>query len=212
MKYAIFGDVHGNLIALDLFLEKVRPIVDGYVCTGDIVNYGPWSHECIERIKVLENLICVRGNHEDIFLGCNEMPLNSLVEEFTEFSLVNFTEFDWIESLPIQQTFFDFDIVHTIDGKYIYFDTKIELTKSTIIGHSHQQFIRDFTNGRLVNPGSLGQNRQIINVMQYMIFDTDTNSFESFNVKFELEMLLREMKVRGYSTRCIDYYSKKTKV
>ena len=66
MRYAVFGDVHGNLPALELFLKSVEKSVDGYICTGDIVNYGPWSKECVERIRTLQNLTCVSGNHEQI--------------------------------------------------------------------------------------------------------------------------------------------------
>ena len=64
MKIVVFGDVHGNLPALELMVD-VAGNVDQYVCLGDVVNYGPWSNECVQFISELENCIKIRGNHED---------------------------------------------------------------------------------------------------------------------------------------------------
>ena len=209
MRYAVFGDVHGNLPALELFLKSVEKSVDGYICTGDIVNYGPWSNECVERIRTLQNLTCVSGNHEQIFLDKDSSKLSPLVREFTEITLKDFDEFDWISSLPVKSKLNDFEICHTLEGRYIFSDTQVEILGSAIIGHSHQQFIRELPGGRLVNPGSLGQNRKVINLLEYMIYDSRSKVFEPFRMKYPFEKLLEEMKKRRYSQRCIDYYLSK---
>ena len=69
MRLAIFSDVHGNLPALELFVADTERVVDGYVCLGDVVNYGPWSDECVELVCSLPNIIYLEGNHERMFLG-----------------------------------------------------------------------------------------------------------------------------------------------
>ena len=209
MRYAVFGDVHGNLPALELFLTSVEKSVDAYICTGDLVNYGPWSQECVERISSLQNLTCVSGNHEQVFLNQDLSKLSPLVREFTEITLKDFEEFDWIGSLPIKSKIHEFEICHTLDDKYIFSDTQVEIRGSTIIGHSHQQYIRELPRGMLINPGSLGQNRKVINLLEYMIYDSCSNLFESFRIKYPFEKLLEEMKNRRYSQRCIDYYLSK---
>jgi hypothetical protein len=33
-----------------------------------VVNYGPWSNECVELIENLENSFKVMGNHEEYYL------------------------------------------------------------------------------------------------------------------------------------------------
>jgi len=66
MHTLILSDVHANLTALDAVLEDAGPI-DRVWCLGDIVGYGPDPNECIERIRSLPNLICVKGNHDAAF-------------------------------------------------------------------------------------------------------------------------------------------------
>jgi predicted phosphodiesterase len=68
MRYLVFGDVHGNLDALDAVLAagKARG-VDGYLCVGDVVGYGPNPIECLDRLWELHRrglLAWVAGNHE----------------------------------------------------------------------------------------------------------------------------------------------------
>ena len=67
MKIVVFGDVHGNLPALELMVDDAKK-VDQYICLGDVVNYGPWSNECVQFIAEMENCIKIKGNHEDYFL------------------------------------------------------------------------------------------------------------------------------------------------
>jgi predicted phosphodiesterase len=68
MRYLVFGDVHGNLMALDAVLEAGRARgIDGYFFLGDVVGYGPNPIECIDRLLALKQqglLAWVLGNHE----------------------------------------------------------------------------------------------------------------------------------------------------
>lgn len=68
MRYLVFGDVHGNVLALDTVLEAGRARgAEGYLFVGDVVGYGPNPIECIERLLPLAqsgSLAWVVGNHE----------------------------------------------------------------------------------------------------------------------------------------------------
>ncbi|MEI6083610.1 MAG: metallophosphoesterase [Verrucomicrobiota bacterium] len=68
MRYLVFGDVHGNLAALDAVLNDAQTRgIDGYFFVGDIVGYGPNPIECIDRLFALKQrglLAWVAGNHE----------------------------------------------------------------------------------------------------------------------------------------------------
>lgn len=92
MRVAIFGDVHGNLIALEKFVQSTRGAVDTYMCLGDVVNYGPWNDECLEIICQLPAITVLEGNHERLFKGMddvsNEIPL---VQDFYRCSRPLFT-------------------------------------------------------------------------------------------------------------------------
>jgi len=63
MRILILSDIHANLTALDTVLAKAGS-VDEVWCLGDVVGYGPDPNECIERVRSLPNIKCIRGNHD----------------------------------------------------------------------------------------------------------------------------------------------------
>jgi predicted phosphodiesterase len=70
MRYFIFGDVHGNLEALQAVLELARSErVDHYLFLGDLVGYGASPDEVIETIARIHPLSLVRGNHDKAVAG-----------------------------------------------------------------------------------------------------------------------------------------------
>jgi len=71
LRYALFGDIHANLEALEVVLEQYeKEGVDEYICLGDIVGYGANPKECLElvRQKCKRNLV-VAGNHDHAICG-----------------------------------------------------------------------------------------------------------------------------------------------
>ena len=68
MRNLIVSDVHANLNALEAVLEDAAPF-DQVWCLGDLVGYGPDPNQCIERVKALPGLKCVKGNHDAAILG-----------------------------------------------------------------------------------------------------------------------------------------------
>jgi len=68
MRTLIISDVHANLTALNAVLADADPY-DQVWCLGDVVGYGPDPNECIERIRALPLLKCVKGNHDAAILG-----------------------------------------------------------------------------------------------------------------------------------------------
>jgi predicted phosphodiesterase len=68
MRYGVISDIHANLHALDAVLEFLSSQrVDGYLCAGDLVGYGPLPNECVRRVRDLSGP-CVAGNHDLIVL------------------------------------------------------------------------------------------------------------------------------------------------
>jgi predicted phosphodiesterase len=68
MRLGVIADVHANLHALDAALEFLSTQdLDGYVCAGDLVGYGPFPNESVRRVLALPGL-CVAGNHDLIVL------------------------------------------------------------------------------------------------------------------------------------------------
>ena len=64
MRLAVVSDIHGNLEAFkQVLLDIDRSKVDGVVCLGDCIGYGPEPDEVVSLIR-RENIPSVMGNHE----------------------------------------------------------------------------------------------------------------------------------------------------
>jgi protein phosphatase len=81
-----------------------------------------------------------------------------------------------------------------------------------MIGHSHQQYIRKINGKILLNPGSIGQNRQLINVSNYALLDSSTGKIELKSIAYDVDILISEMVTRGYPSQCINYYKAKKRL
>jgi predicted phosphodiesterase len=69
MRWGVISDVHANVHALDAVLAALGA-VDGIVCAGDLVGYGPRPNECVERIASLDPpAVVVAGNHDLMAVG-----------------------------------------------------------------------------------------------------------------------------------------------
>jgi len=78
MRYLVIGDIHANLHALDAVLAAAQPIgFDHTLVLGDLVGYGAYPNEVIDRLHDLGSLSAVRGNHDKVAAGLEEP------EEFT---------------------------------------------------------------------------------------------------------------------------------
>ncbi len=84
MRFGVIADIHGNLPALESVVAALERIgVDGYICLGDIVGYGPFPDACVELVAGL-GATTVAGNHDLIAAGrladadCSNLALETL--------------------------------------------------------------------------------------------------------------------------------------
>jgi predicted phosphodiesterase len=212
MNYAIFSDVHANLPALEAFIEATTGKADGYICLGDVVDYGPWNDECIDRIQSLPGIVYLEGNHERLFSGAESIqgkpPLARL---FFETSRRYFSREALLRDLPNFVRIGDFGAQHTIGDLRLYADTPLlEVAGKHFIGHTHYQFRRDFPGGGvIVNCGSVGQNRRRIDRVNYAIYNTSTGAIHLEERPYRLDRFIDELRRRDYPSECIEYYLRK---
>lgn len=63
-RIAVLADIHGNLPALEAVLDDLaQQAVDQVVVAGDVINWGPFSAQVVERI-LAAGWAVIRGNHE----------------------------------------------------------------------------------------------------------------------------------------------------
>jgi predicted phosphodiesterase len=76
MRVLVISDIHANLTALDEVLADAASLqwlgqagFDVIWSLGDIVGYGPWPNECIQRLQQFGGHVRVAGNHDWAALG-----------------------------------------------------------------------------------------------------------------------------------------------
>lgn len=70
MRYLVLSDIHANIDALEAALEAACS--DGYervLVLGDLVGYGAEPNVVVERIRGLNPLAVIRGNHDKVAAG-----------------------------------------------------------------------------------------------------------------------------------------------
>jgi predicted phosphodiesterase len=215
MRYLIFGDVHGNLPALEKLLRIEKGNYDVIICHGDVVGYGPWADECVSLLCQDKSSILLRGNHEDAFISKYYPGTNLIAKSFFEFCLPRFSAFKSILNFQDHFDLGSFVVKHTIMDMYVFMDTDLSnilIDRNFIIGHSHYQFSRYINQYRIINTGSLGQNRKSINLAEYIIFDPKVNRVDLKSFVFDIDVLINEMIIKGYPEVCINYYQSKNRV
>ena len=204
MKYYFLSDIHGNLPALEIVLKNLDND-SNIIFLGDIVNYGPWSNECVDLIDSLKNKVTLLGNHEDYFINGICCP-HDLVHSFFNFCINKFNRFNIISNYKKKYSFLDYTCIHTIDDKKIFYNSDININGNFIIGHSHQQFHKNKNNFNLINPGSVGQNRKNLNIISYCEFNYSQKSFLFHNLEYDSSIVIKKMIEMKYPDICINYY------
>ena len=119
-KFAILGDIHANIDALEVVLEDCRSQgVTDFLCTGDVVGYNACPCECL---KIVRDLGCpvVMGNHDHYVSSRQNLddfnPHAAAVIEWTRQQLTD-EEIAFLRSLPFTHTAMGISLVHaTMDN------------------------------------------------------------------------------------------------
>ena len=149
--FAILGDIHANLDALEVVLADCREQgVTDYLCTGDVVGYNACPHECLEIVRAL-NCPVVMGNHDHYVSSRQNLedfnPHAAAVIEWTRKQLSE-EEMCFLRSLPFVATKMGITLVHaTMDNPedfgYVFDHLQAEsnffhqITPLCFHGHTH---------------------------------------------------------------------------
>jgi diadenosine tetraphosphatase ApaH/serine/threonine PP2A family protein phosphatase len=151
MRYAVLGDIHSNLTALEAVLKAIRPhAVDRLLSVGDIVGYGAAPSECIELLRENEATVVI-GNHDAAVVGeLDTLFFNQHARAAVEWTraTIDGDDMAWLTCLP--RTWQD-DFVALSHGSYdrpelfnyvqtpTDADPSLELLERSVcfIGHTH---------------------------------------------------------------------------
>ena len=210
MKVLIISDVHGNLPALEHVIKKESDS-DLIISLGDVVNYGPWSNECVDLVSELESKILIKGNHEEAFLSGIYPGKHPIAKAFYEKCYPTFDRKKELEAYQEEYFLQGNRFTHTVDDAYIFPDSEVSIETNTFIGHSHRIFSKNCEGKRLVNVGSVGQNRLDIDKVNYVIWNTEKDTINLVEKSFSADSMIQEMKAQNYSDTCLNYILSKRK-
>ena len=147
---------------------------------------------------------------ERLFLGTEDIASEPpLVQEFYKCSIRDFSRRELIENLPLEYKLGEFICCHTIGHERVYRDTKVAVSGTYIIGHTHHAFDVKRDRSRIINCGSIGQNRRRLDRLSYAIVGPKANEVMLLERDYPVDRVLEEMKICHYSAACLDYYHSK---
>ena len=203
MILAVFSDIHGNVSSLEEALKVMDTFKpDQYLFLGDMAGYYYYQNESIELLNSLDNLVSIKGNHDEYFLKClsNKDELKKLDKKYGQsysllynqvtekskkffYSLAEFEKNEYYEAYHGSPNNFL--------EEYIYKETDIQLNTTVpfvFLGHTHYPMIKKVNDTLIVNPGSIGQPRDY-NKGSFSIIDLKDKKVENIRYTYEKSYL-----------------------
>lgn len=207
MKLAVIADLHSNLQAFRAVLREIQRKNPRYIlCLGDVVGYGANPNEVVQKLNNLENLVCIKGNHDEAVLGGRVRKLNPVASKAIRWTIDHLSDrsLKFLEAMDEYKALeFDglnFFLVHGSPddylNEYIYPDTPKERFENffeetnahtILMGHTHVPFIKEVGGRVALNPGAVGQPRDRDRRASYAMIDTKKMEMEVKRVSYDVE-------------------------
>ncbi len=208
MLIGLIADVHSNVIALEAVLSEMDALgVEIILHAGDMVGYNPYPNETIGSFKK-RKIISVRGNHERALVTGDTSGFNPYAAAALEWTgkIITCENLGFISKLKdIEAITVDDARIVIVHGspkdldRYVYpedFEPGF-LTMSDsdilVLGHTHIQFKKEYPEGIIINPGSVGQPRDLDPDSAFAILDTDKMQIQLKRKKYDIEKVVEDM-------------------
>ncbi|UCE91280.1 MAG: metallophosphoesterase family protein [Methanobacteriota archaeon] len=203
MRIAIVSDVHSNIHALEVVLERIEGYApDAVLCLGDVVGYSAHPNECCRRVRSTVDS-SILGNHDRAALTRDVRFMNPYAAAAALWTADRLDEESksFISSLPTSLRFDDdegcvvsgFHGSDTDPDEYVYEemvdgDILVRCAADAVfLGHTHVPYRRAFETGVVGNPGSVGQPRDGDPRASFATFDTRSRDFDVERVEYDTE-------------------------
>lgn len=217
MQIAFLSDIHGNYPALkEVFNYLNKNKITKIYCLGDYVNYYYQPQKCIDLL-IRNKAICIKGNHENIFLRSLKYPRikKKLSDRYGNSVFLNEKNLKkkhihFLKSLPTKiETSINnkkFLIAHGApwdNNFYFYKDVKNKWKKKIesynkdfiILGHTHRAMnLKVSKKLTIMNPGSIGQPRDNYGYASWLLLETDKLKFQFIKTKYNLDKIINQIK------------------
>lgn len=227
-RVALLADVHGNLPALAAVqADLARLAVDHVVVAGDVVNWGPFSAQVLERVAGA-GWTAIRGNNELYLVDYGTPRAPAEWSDRAQFSLLPWLQRQldgrwrnavaaWPDTLCLRYPDGPpLRVVHGAPGDHwrgLYPDLpddRAEALLSGVVepvvaaGHTHLPMDRRVGRWRIVNPGSVGLPLDGRHEASYALLEADGVGWRaSFRrVPYDVAPVLEEFARQGFVEEC----------
>ena len=217
MKIAIISDIHSNIKALEAVLKDIQNRqCDAILCLGDLVGYYYWPEEVVNLLMNCENVYSIKGNHEEmLFASLNDFKVRENLNKKYGLGIdyackkLSDTSLSFLKGLESSMDLILEGIkIGMFHGspfslnQYIYQDANKEtffnITNNKfdliLLGHTHHQFVSYFNDTLIINPGSVGQSRDVRGLAAYSIYNTDSGAVLPLRIKYDQSSLISKIK------------------
>ena len=231
MKICILADIHGNYDALKKCLSEAKKInVKKILCLGDYVGYYYEPDKCIDLL-LKEKAICIKGNHENIFLSLlkDKKKINFFVSKYGSgiklaLQKLKKKHIDFIKKLDDNKDIIldniKFLLCHGSPWNinlYVYpnkFQKYVEKFNKYdydffLLGHTHIQMKKKINKKTILNPGSVGQPRDGSNLAKWLIIDTKTKKIDFKKTKFNSKNIIEQINTYDHKNKRLAKYFQK---
>tara|TARA_A100001011_G_scaffold398431_1_gene502852 strand:+ start:6316 stop:7017 length:702 start_codon:yes stop_codon:yes gene_type:complete len=206
------SDLHANIFAVRKVFDDIDDEgVETILIAGDLIGYYYWPLEVVQLCMNDKRVKSIQGNHEQnlkLALSCKNkmLELSKIYGSCYKIckKTLSINELDWLLSLPIklvsEHENVSFFLSHgslTSSNQYIYPNAPTQKLKSnyskediTVFGHTHHSFIHAQGEKMLLNPGSVGQPRDIGNLASYVIMDTTSKVVKFKKIPFNVQPII----------------------
>jgi predicted phosphodiesterase len=227
-KLAILADIHGNLPALDAVLADLAQFeVDHIVVAGDLINWGPFSAQVVER-AVAGAWAVIRGNHEYYLLDYRTSRAPAAWADADQFSTLPWLRRQlgrrlhariatWPDTITIRPP--DAPPLRVVHGTprspwepinpWAPPDQLAELLAGVeegtlVTAHTHLPLDMHFDRWHLLNPGSVGLPLDGTWDASYLLLDGDADGWRGTfrRVPFSNDAVFAEFARQGFVEQC----------
>ena len=221
MKIATLADIHGNAEAFDRVADAIHSEgIDTLFVLGDLVGYYYWPSQVLKTLSLFKRVELIIGNPERMLRDSIRSP-EALAKITTKYGHGIQTAIDTLsdsekntllnqpESLSVSIDGLFCVLAHgspSDPDQYLYPDTPRSVMESCIqyspipdfvfVGHSHYPFCHHSGQTTVVNPGSVGQPRDIGNMASYAILDTTNKTIQFKRIPFDTRRIQTEVAIR----------------
>jgi predicted phosphodiesterase len=204
MRIAFISDIHANFEAL-ISINDDLARAELVICLGDLVGYYCQVNEVIEYMRSL-NSICVLGNHDYFLLEGYPQDALPGVKFGIDYarSVISADNYKWLSKLPLVWGGFIGGISLLIShgspwnplDDYLYRNNPVLLSLDAFkydlvaFGQTHRSLLRYDRKPYLLNPGSIGQSRDIKARACAVFFETTTLQFTKIEYPYDVDVVL----------------------